>query len=332
MWQESLIGSIVPPHGSYQSSSSLSPAASSLSLGSSQPFEATANDLDEDVERDFSLKSFKEFNQLHGETDEALFAKSQTFTKVEEKGIIGAESVSNISLNKLDLSHDVQKDSGVTPRLPLGRIVKARDLDSGCPGSERSTKVSQNASLEIVEQQINASDIHPEISDEKLPGKRECSGNSGENKALPSPLLLENRNDSDTREIHFTKEKGSKEGTKEFPQKACSSKGERSPGKKSSSSPQGNDIDVVIPGKARYKSKGNFRSEHMSADSSRKDTRSREQCRNFEALPSKRVSSGHKSTPHFDVEAPSLSRKAASSPHRKSKGLNPKKYDEKIYE
>ncbi|XP_068222247.1 uncharacterized protein [Palaemon carinicauda] len=172
MWQESLIGSIVP-HGSYHSSSNMSPAASLLSLGSSQPFEAGhLTDLD-----------LKDFHPLHSST---ALGHSGENEPGEDAGLAlplidpggELEDGAGNGLDKADSPQSAWKGGAATHHLALGRtVIKARDLDSGCPGSERSTKVSQIASLEMVEYAPEGSSLHPgeiQVKGTKLNGEGTC--------------------------------------------------------------------------------------------------------------------------------------------------------------
>ncbi|XP_068225493.1 uncharacterized protein [Palaemon carinicauda] len=172
MWQESLIGSVVP-HGSYHSSSNMSPAASLLSLGSSQPFEARhLTDLD-----------LKDFHPLHSST---ALGHSGENEPGEDAGLAlplidpggELEDDAGNGLDKTDSPQSAWKGGAATHHLALGRtVIKARDLDSGCPGSERSTKVSQIASLEMVEYPPEGSSLHPgeiHVKGTKLIGEGTC--------------------------------------------------------------------------------------------------------------------------------------------------------------
>lgn len=155
MWQASLIDPEVP-HTAYQSSSNTSPAPSILSLDSSHPF-----DPHEDLNN--SLTNFHlDSAQIPQKTGKSLSPDGTGILKnvknKEANHVLQSHSVdSNSPLHSTDrMECDLPKCSwrsnSVTPRLTWGRTVKARDLDSGCPGSEQSTRVSHNASLDQPEQ------------------------------------------------------------------------------------------------------------------------------------------------------------------------------------
>ncbi|XP_071545364.1 uncharacterized protein [Panulirus ornatus] len=153
LWQASLIDPEVP-HTAYQSSSDNSPVPSILSLDSSHPF-----DPREDINNSFT--------SLQHDPDQMPLNTGKTLStdcigilknvKNKEANNLQGHSVENSPLHSperldCDLPKCSWRSNSMTPRLSWGRMVKARDLDSGCPGSEQSTRVSHNASLDQPEQ------------------------------------------------------------------------------------------------------------------------------------------------------------------------------------
>ncbi|XP_066959280.1 uncharacterized protein [Macrobrachium rosenbergii] len=228
MWQESLIGSIVP-HGSYHSSSNLSPAASLLSLGSSQPFEA------ENVGGHLADLDLKSFHPLHNST---ALGHSVEKRLCEDDGLplplmdaereLGSGQLCDgmgSALSKSDLPQSPWKGGGATTaaanHLALGRAAaKARDLDSGCPGSERSTKVSQIASLEILEPMEV---LNLQVEEDGSKGVELNDGARGEMACHGgSPVGRANRGCSDENEkneedVRFQRASGVREAKRGFP-------------------------------------------------------------------------------------------------------------------
>ncbi|KAK7077910.1 hypothetical protein SK128_024650 [Halocaridina rubra] len=159
MWQESLIGSCVPQSGSYQLSSNLSPENSLISLSSGQAYNQIPSNIDQcltdiQLEGNASVEAAALTHAPDEVEDGSDHLKRISSGRAVEVVDSGSQSLLNCQER---LEYDLPKNSwkgnlGGAPLLALGRsstvAVNARDLDSGCPGSERSAKLSHNASLE----------------------------------------------------------------------------------------------------------------------------------------------------------------------------------------
>lgn len=156
MWQESLIDPELPPTA-YQSSPNISPAQSMLSLGSSHPF-----DLNDDNGNSLTNLHLDALQSPHKSSVSLPVGQSalgicRNDSNKRNRSLQYHSADSSSVLYMADhIDSDQPKCSwrsnSMTPCPPWGRIVKARDLDSGCPGSEQSTRMSHNASLDQLEQ------------------------------------------------------------------------------------------------------------------------------------------------------------------------------------
>ncbi|KAG7153613.1 hypothetical protein Hamer_G009253 [Homarus americanus] len=134
------------PHTAYESSST-SPVPSMLSLNSSQPF-----DIHEDPNNSLTNLHL-DSAQYRNRTGVSLPLDHATVVENKQMTHHHGHSI-DCSSPKLesDLPRCSWRSNNVTPRLPWGKAIKVRDLDSGCPGSEQSTRMSHNASLDQPEQ------------------------------------------------------------------------------------------------------------------------------------------------------------------------------------
>ncbi|XP_069180964.1 uncharacterized protein [Procambarus clarkii] len=157
LWQASLVDPEVP-HAAYESSN-ISPAPSILSLNSSQSFDPhvdPSNSLTK-IHVDSTQSPNKSGTNLlldHATKGNSRSVRSKIINYSPQDHSIDCNSPLLRSPDRLDfdLPKCSWRSSSATPRLPWGRTIKVRDLDSGCPGSEQSTRMSHNASLEQPEQ------------------------------------------------------------------------------------------------------------------------------------------------------------------------------------
>lgn len=181
LWQASLIDS-VPAPGDFQSPSSTSAPPSILSVNSSEPFDA-----EEDLNDHLSNLKLHVKHDSSGSTNRTPeaggFVDPSDTQHIAGMGQ-GLDADNSLPLNspdRLDTEGDLPKSpwrsSCATPRLQLNQTVKARDLDSGCPGSERSTRMSHNASFEHPDQ---GSNFHP-----SLEAARDCINEPDEREKAP---------------------------------------------------------------------------------------------------------------------------------------------------
>ncbi|XP_053632599.2 uncharacterized protein [Cherax quadricarinatus] len=162
LWQASLNDPDMPI-ATYESSN-VSPVPSIVSLHSSQSF-------DPHVDAVTSLTDHQIIDiQTPNKTGTNLMldhAASGSSRSVRNKKNDYSQPVHSVDCSSLlpsdrlecDLPKCSWRSNSVTPRLPWERTIKVRDLDSGCPGSEQSTRMSHNASLEQPEQ-LEMSNFH----------------------------------------------------------------------------------------------------------------------------------------------------------------------------
>lgn len=152
--------------GEYQSPPSTSAPPSILSVNTSEPFDA-----EEDLNAHLSNLNLcvvqHDSSGLANHSPEAGgFVNPPDTQCIADMGQ-GVDADSSLPINSPerpetegDLPKSPWRSSSATPRLHLHQTVKARDLDSGCPGSERSTRMSHNASFEHPDQ---GSNFHPSL-------------------------------------------------------------------------------------------------------------------------------------------------------------------------
>ncbi|XP_047486082.1 uncharacterized protein LOC125037114 [Penaeus chinensis] len=164
LWQASLIDSLPVP-GEYQSPPSTSAPPSILSVNSSEPFDAV-EDLNDLSNLKLRVVNHDSSGSTNHNPEAGGFVDPPDTQCIADMGrCVDADSSLPINSPERpetegDLPKSPWRSSSATPRMHLHQAVKARDLDSGCPGSERSTRMSHNASFEHPDQ---GSNFHPSL-------------------------------------------------------------------------------------------------------------------------------------------------------------------------
>ncbi|XP_037793397.1 uncharacterized protein LOC119588823 [Penaeus monodon] len=165
LWQASLIDSIPVP-GEYQSPPSTSAPPSILSVNSSEPFDAVEDLNDHLSNLKLRVVNHDSSGSTNHNPEAGGFVDPPDTQCIADMGrCVDADSSLPINSPERpetegDLPKSPWRSSSATPRMHLHQAVKARDLDSGCPGSERSTRMSHNASFEHPDQ---GSNFHPSL-------------------------------------------------------------------------------------------------------------------------------------------------------------------------
>ncbi|KAK3872840.1 hypothetical protein Pcinc_022095 [Petrolisthes cinctipes] len=180
LWQESLIEPDLPPPVS--PSCTMSPVSSLLSLNSSQPFDLSSEspatpqplspshqlpqqgashtshtmlDHTDTPEDDSPLTDLPEacplqINSPSGSSGRVndLLVKPLPVDSSPKVSSRCRSAISSQVRPESDLPKSSWRSSTGTPRPSQSRVVKGRDVDSGCPGSEPSTRLSHNPSLD----------------------------------------------------------------------------------------------------------------------------------------------------------------------------------------
>ncbi|KAK4323940.1 hypothetical protein Pmani_005399 [Petrolisthes manimaculis] len=174
LWQESLIEPDLPPPVS--PSCTMSPVSSILSLNSTQPFDLSAESLTTpqplspshqlpqqgashtshtmlghtDTPEDLPEACPLQINSPSGSSGRGndLLVKPLPVDSSPKVSSTCRSAVSSQVRPESELPKSSWRSSTGTPRPSQCRVVKGRDVDSGCPGSEPSTRLSHNPSLD----------------------------------------------------------------------------------------------------------------------------------------------------------------------------------------